>query len=91
MSEAVSQGFIPLSVPVLAGNEWAYVKECLDTAWVSSSGSFVTRFEEAVRELTGAAHAVALVNGTAGLHMALLVAGVQPGDLVIVPLSLIHI
>jgi perosamine synthetase len=85
MSEKASTGSIPLSVPVLAGNEWAYVKECLDTAWVSSAGSFVTRFEAAVCELTGAAHAVALVNGTAALHLALLVAGVRPGDLVIVP------
>lgn len=85
MSERASTGSIPLSVPVLGGNEWAYVKECLDTGWVSSAGSFVTRFETAVCELTGAAHAVALVNGTAALHMALLVAGVQPGDLVIVP------
>lgn len=81
----MSERRIPLSVPVLAGHEWDYVKDCLDTAWVSSAGSYVTRFEDAVCELTGAAHAVAVVNGTAGLHMALLVAGVRPGDRVIVP------
>ena len=81
----MSEPYLPLSTPVLAGNEWDYVKECLDTGWVSSAGAYVTRFEQAICTLTGAAHAVALVNGTAGLHMALVAAGVQPGDRVIVP------
>jgi perosamine synthetase len=76
---------IPLSEPQIDGNEWAYVKECLDTGWVSSVGSFVTRFEEAVAARVGARHAVAAVNGTAALHVALLVAGVGPGDEVLVP------
>lgn len=77
-------GVIPLSVPHLAGNEWAYVKECLDTGWVSSAGPFVERFEQAVTKVTGAGHGVAVVNGTAALHVALLAAGVGSGDEVLV-------
>lgn len=75
---------VPLSEPVIAGNEWTYVKECLDTGWVSSVGKFVDRFERDVAAYVGAAHAVATVNGTAALHTALLVAGVEPDDEVIV-------
>lgn len=77
--------FIPLSVPSIRGNEWKYVKECLDTEWVSSAGKFVDRFEKEIAAFTGARHAVACVNGTAALHTALIVAGVEPGDEVIVP------
>lgn len=76
---------IPLSVPQLKGNEWVYVKECLDTEWVSSAGPFVERFEAEVCRYTGAAHAVACVNGTAALQVALQIAGVGPNDEVIVP------
>jgi perosamine synthetase len=77
-------GFIPLSVPELQGNEWAYVKQCLDTGWVSSAGAFVEEFESSVADAVGARHAVATVNGTAALHVALLVAGVRPDDEVLV-------
>ncbi len=76
---------IPLSVPEIRGNEWKYIKECLDTGWVSSVGSFVDRFEAMVADYVGRRHAVACVNGTSALHMAFLVAGIQPGDEVIVP------
>ncbi len=76
---------IPLSVPVVAGNEWQYVKECLDTGWVSSVGSYVDRLEKMVAEYCGVKHAVATVNGTAALHLSLLACGVEPGDEVIVP------
>lgn len=76
--------FIPLIVPEICGNEWHYVKECLDTGWVSSVGSYVERFEEMVAERAGTRYAVATVNGTSALHVALLVAGVQPGDEVLV-------
>jgi perosamine synthetase len=76
--------FIPLCVPELAGNEWTYIKECLDTNWVSSVGRFVSRFEEEFAGRLGAPHAVATVNGTAALHVALQVAGVEPGDEVLV-------
>lgn len=76
---------IPLSVPTLKGNEWKYVKECLDTAWVSSAGQYVDRFEADFCAFTGASHAVACVNGTAALQVALRIVGVLPGDEVIVP------
>ena len=79
------KGFIPLSVPELRGNEWAYVKECLDTNWVSSAGPFVNRFEELVAKYSGNAHGVATSTGTAALHIALLAAGVEPDDEVLVP------
>lgn len=77
-------GLIPLSVPELRGNEWKYVKECLDTGWVSSAGPFVDRFERDLAAYVGAKHAVAVINGTAALHLALLIVGVQPDDEVIV-------
>jgi perosamine synthetase len=76
---------IPLSAPVLRGNEWAYVKECLDTNWVSSAGPFVDRFEKMAADRVGVRHAVAVVNGTAALHLALLVAGVERDDEVVMP------
>ena len=76
---------IPNAVPRLGGNEWKYLKECLDTNWVSSVGPFVDRFEREVAAYVGVPHAVATVNGTAALHVALLGAGVQPGDEVLVP------
>jgi len=79
-----SDRFIPLSVPHIAGNEWAYVKECLDTGWVSSVGTFVDRFEREFASLVGSKAAVACSSGTAALHMALLIAGVEPGDEVVV-------
>ena len=76
---------IPLSVPCLGGNEWKYVKECLDTEWVSTAGKYVERFETDFRAYVGASHAVACVNGTAALQVALRIVGVLPGDEVIVP------
>jgi perosamine synthetase len=79
-----SDGFVPLAVPEIRGNEWRYVKECLDTAWVSSVGSYVDRFEQMVAEQSGAWFAVATVNGTAALHISLLLAGVEAGDEVLV-------
>lgn len=76
---------LPLSVPLLAGNEWAYLKECLNTGWVSSVGPFVDRFEREIAAATGSPHAVAMMNGTAALHLALQLVGVGPGDEVLVP------
>lgn len=78
-------GSIPLHEPEFSGNEWAYVKECLDTGWVSSVGKFVDRFEEQIAEYTGAKHAIATVNGTAALHVCLELAGVERNDEVLVP------
>lgn len=74
-----------LHQPRFAGNEWRYVKECLDTGWVSSAGAFVDRFEQQLAAYTGAARAVAVVNGTSALHACLLLSGVRAGDEVLVP------
>lgn len=76
---------VGLHEPHFGGNEWAYVKECIDTGWVSSVGSYVTRFERQLAEFTGVRHAVAVVNGTAALHLCLVLAGVRAGDEVLVP------
>jgi len=76
---------VPLHVPSFAGNEWKYVKECIDTGWVSSVGAYVTRFEQDMARYTGAKHAVAVGTGTAALHIALLMAGVKAGDEVLCP------
>lgn len=76
---------LALHEPEFAGREWDYVKDCLDTGWVSSVGSYVDRFERELAAYTGAAHAVATSNGTAALHICLLLAGVQAGDEVLMP------
>ena len=81
---APAADFIPLIVPEIRGNEWKYVKECLDTNWVSSVGSYVDRFERMAAEQAGTKYAVATVNGTAALHIALMLAGVQADDEVVV-------
>jgi perosamine synthetase len=69
----------------MRGNEARYLKECIDTNWVSYLGPFVERFESEFAAAVGAPHAVALNSGTAALHIALLAAGVGAGDLVVVP------
>jgi len=74
-----------LHEPFFGGNENAYVRECIDTGWVSSVGKFVDRFEHELAAFTGARRAVAVANGTAALHVALVLAGVKPGDEVIIP------
>lgn len=79
------EGGIPLCVPEIRGREWEYVRDCLDTGWVSSVGAYVNRFEEALARVTQTAHAVAVVNGTAALQVALRCAGVEAGDAVLVP------
>jgi len=76
---------IPLCIPEIKGNEWRYIKECLDTNWVSSVGKFVEQFEEKISQHSGARYAVATTNGTAALHISLLVSGVKPDDEVLVP------
>lgn len=75
---------IPLSVPEIKGNEWKYIKECLDTNWVSSSGNYVELFEKRFSEYIGAEKAVVTVNGTAALHLALISLGIHEGDEIIV-------
>ncbi|RZK45840.1 MAG: perosamine synthetase, partial [Pedobacter sp.] len=60
---------IPLSVPNLQGNEWNYIKDCLDTNWVSSVGSYVNQFEQKVAEFCKVKYAIATSNGTAAIHI----------------------
>ncbi|MDB4110575.1 LegC family aminotransferase [Amylibacter sp.] len=76
---------IPLSLPNLAGKEWEYVKECLDTGWISTAGGFVDRFEVEFAKYLEVDGAVSVVNGTAALHIALQLLGVESNDLVIMP------
>jgi perosamine synthetase len=76
---------IPLSIPNINGNEWKYVKDCLDTGWISSAGAYVTKFEEAIQNYTGAKYAIACMNGTAALQVSLNLAGVTSNDIVIAP------
>ena len=76
---------IPLSLPNLAGKEWEYVKECLDTGWISTAGGFVDKFEVEFAKYLEVDGAVSVVNGTAALHIALQLLGVERNDLVIMP------
>ena len=78
-------GQISLHEPSFEGNEWKYLKECLDSSYVSSVGKFVDQFEKDLAEFTGAKHAISVVNGTAALHIALKLAGVEAGDEVLIP------
>jgi len=85
-----NKNFIPLHEPVFLGNEKIYLNECIDTTFVSSVGKFVDRFEEMVAEFTGSKYAVATVNGTAALHIALKLVGVDENSEVITqPLTFI--
>ena len=79
------EGPIALHEPCFNGNEWQYVKDCIDSTWVSYVGKYVDRFEEMIANFTGVKKAVAVVNGTAALQIALRLAGVKPGDEVLVP------
>ncbi len=76
---------VSLHDPTFAGNEWTYVKEAIDTGWVSTAGKFVNEFEVRLQEFTGATRAIAVANGTAALHVALMLAGVERDTEVIMP------
>lgn len=76
---------IALHEPQFNGNEWKYIKDCLDSGWVSSVGKYVELFEKKLAEYTGAKYVVACCNGTAALHTALLLSGVGHSDEVILP------
>lgn len=76
---------ISLHEPCFNGNEWAYVKDCIDSTWVSYVGKYVDRFEDVIAEFTSVKKAVAVVNGTAALQIALKLAGVALGDEVLIP------
>jgi perosamine synthetase len=77
------EGFIPLHAPHFGGNEKKYLNETIDSTYVSSVGPFVDQFESMMRDYTGAKYAVAIVNGTAALHMGLLLAGVERDEIVV--------
>jgi perosamine synthetase len=81
----VGPGPKALHEPTFCGNEWGYLKECLDSTFVSSVGKFVDRFEHDLARYTGAKYVVATVNGTAALHIALKLAGVIQDDEVLIP------
>src|SRR6516225_98215 len=78
-----ADGFVSLHEPKFNGNERKYVIEAIDSTYVSSVGKYVDRFEQMMSDYTGASYAVATANGTAALHMSLIVAGVKQNDLVI--------
>ena len=77
--------FIPLSVPNLSIDILENIKETIETGWVSTGGRFITEFEEKIAKYVGVKRAVSCQSGTAGLHLALRVLGIKPGDEVIVP------
>ena len=85
IKSVVGDGPLALHEPRFNGNEWVYLKECLDSTFVSSVGKFVDRFEDDLANFTGAKRAVAVVNGTAALHVSLILAGVEAGDEVLLP------
>lgn len=76
---------VALHEPSFGGNEWVYLKACLDSTFVSSVGKFVDQFEADLVNFTGAKHAIAVVNGTSALHIALQLVGVISGDEVLIP------
>jgi len=76
---------IALHEPKFSGNEWNYIKDCLDSTYVSSVGAYVDRFESDLKEVMGVKHVIAVVNGTAALHICLKVVGVEQGDEVLIP------
>ncbi|MGW8958146.1 LegC family aminotransferase [Paenibacillus sp. NPDC055715] len=82
---AMKSSAVPLHEPLLGGNEWKYVKECLDSGWISSAGRYVMELEERIIEFTGVKYAIAVNSGTAALHAALLAAGVSDNDEVLLP------
>lgn len=85
VKEHYAKEFIPLHEPTFNEKELEYVTDCVKSGWVSSVGKYVSQFEEDLAKLTGVKRAVAVVNGTAALHIALKVAGVQPNDEVLMP------
>lgn len=85
MSKVQANHTIPLSVPSLRGKELEYLKECIDSEWISTVGNFVDKFEAGIARYAGVKFAVSCINGTSALHISLILAGVGPSDAVIVP------
>lgn len=77
--------FIPVAAPSLTGNEKRYVLDCLDSTWISSSGKYIEKFEEAFAEFCEVEYALSCCNGTVALHLALMALRIGPGDEVILP------
>ncbi|MBX9628395.1 MAG: aminotransferase class I/II-fold pyridoxal phosphate-dependent enzyme [Gemmataceae bacterium] len=82
---AAPAGAIPLAVPTLRGNEERYLRECIQTGWVSYLGPFVDRFERMLAARAGAGQVISTNSGTSALHLGLVAAGVGPGDEVVMP------
>ena len=80
-----NQEIIPLHEPTFTGNEKVYLNDCIESGWVSSVGEYVNRFEEKLAEFIGVKRAIAVVNGTAALHIALKLVGVETDDEVLIP------
>ncbi|MEK4244734.1 LegC family aminotransferase [Psychrobacillus sp. FSL K6-2684] len=85
IKEHYKKDFVPLHEPTFNTKELEYVTDCIETGWVSSVGAYVTRFEEELARFTGVKRAVAVMNGTAALHIALMVAGVQANEEIFMP------
>ena len=85
LKKVVGESAVSLHEPIFKGNELRYIQDCIDSTFVSSVGRFVDRFEDELTKFTGAKYAVAVVNGTAALHIALKISGVKCGDEVLVP------
>lgn len=85
MRSVLGEGRHPLHEPIFGGNEQSYVQECIKSTYVSSVGRYVDQFESELAAFTGARRAIAVVNGTAALQVALQLAGVKPGDEVLIP------
>ena len=83
--ETEKNSMLLLSGPNISGNEWKYIKDCLDTGWVSSVGTYVEKFEKMTAEFAGAKYAVATSSGTSALHICLILNGIERGDYVIAP------
>ncbi len=83
--DALGEAKLGLHEPVFQGKEWDYLKDCLDSGYVSSIGQYVERFEKQISEFTNSKYAVAVVSGTAALHLGLLVCGVKQKDEVLIP------
>lgn len=77
--------FIPLSIPNFEGNEKKYVNDALEQGWVSTGGAYITKLEQQMAEFLCTENVAACQSGTSALHLSLVEAGVQPGDVVIVP------
>ena len=85
LRSVVGSSPVALHEPTFEGNEWLYLKECLDSTFVSSVGKFVDRFEADLAHYTGSKYAISVVNGTAALQIALKLAGVEANDEVLIP------